>query len=68
MENKKMESLCLYNELTGEEPTLNDCDKCHEKFNMPCYWWCCLRECNRHEYCMGCTHGIYELYIMEGRI
>lgn len=54
-----MVASCIYNELTGEEPTLNDCDKCHGEYNMP-RWWCCLRECGEHEFCSGCAHGIYE--------
>jgi hypothetical protein len=38
---------CSYNEITGERPTLNDCDKCKERFPFP-YSGCCLDHC---EYC-----------------
>lgn len=38
---------CSYNEITGERPTLNDCEKCIERFPFP-YSGCCLDHC---EYC-----------------
>lgn len=55
-----MKQKCTYNELTGEEPALNDCSKCEVKYNFP-YRSCCLLECGEHEFCKACQHGIYEI-------
>lgn len=52
-----MKANCEYNRRTGEEPTLNDCDKCAEKFEHP-HIWCCLAICGRFEACKGCDKGI----------
>ena len=36
---------CSYNDLTGNKPTLNDCDKCHREYDLP-FDTCCLDNCN----------------------
>lgn len=36
----------------------NVCGKCCEEYHMP-YPICCLYECGEHEFCAGCSHGIY---------
>lgn len=33
------------------------CQECHDKFKFP-YEYCCLGECNEHEFCRGCNYGI----------
>ena len=45
---------CAYNRITGESPTLNDCDKCSEMHQFP-YDWCCIEVCGRDELCVDCT-------------
>ena len=36
---------CTYNDLTGNKPTITDCDLCHIKFDLP-FVTCCLNNCN----------------------
>ena len=36
---------CTYNDLTGNKPTITDCDLCHIKFDLP-FITCCLNNCN----------------------
>ena len=33
------------------------CEECHDQFKFP-YEYCCLGECNEHEFCKGCNYGI----------
>ena len=33
------------------------CEECHDRFKFP-YEYCCLGECNEHEFCKGCNYGI----------
>lgn len=40
----KMKTPCIYNELSGDESTINDCQTCSSYFDFP-YTWCCLEEC-----------------------
>lgn len=54
-----MAATCVYNELSDEEPTINDCSKCEEKYNFP-HEFCCLQYCGEHDFCRNCNHGIYE--------
>lgn len=51
---------CLYNELAGSDPTLNDCDRCSDYFDFP-YGWCCLEVCGEQEMCRGCERGLYKV-------
>ena len=50
-----MTTKCKYNELTGNSPTLHDCEKCEEEFGLP-YRWCCLKNCEvfYFEECNNC--------------
>ena len=34
------------------------CLECQIKHEMP-YYFCCLDECGEHEFCKGCTSGVY---------
>ena len=36
---------CAYNDFTGKRPSMNDCEKCREQFDLP-YESCCLELCN----------------------
>lgn len=54
-----MKTPCIYNELSGDEPTINDCQTCSSYFEFP-YTWCCLEECGEHEFCADCECGIYK--------
>lgn len=51
----KYEYKCHYD---LKEPTIDVCNKCKKKFNMP-YDVCCLHECGEHYFCGGCNNGIY---------
>lgn len=55
-----MKDSCKFNELTGLEPSLDDCDKCIEKYSCP-HEHCCLEICGDYFFCKGCIHGIYNL-------
>lgn len=52
-----MQTECAYTEKTKQSPTINDCDKCSKEYEMP-HPYCCLNECNEHEFCRGCNKGI----------
>ena len=56
-----MRTGCRFTERTGTgaEPTVNDCQECAMKYELP-YAMCCLDECGEHYICIGCTKGIHK--------
>lgn len=63
--SQEEESIVTPPETPEEEPASDNrcglydgsCQECHDKFKFP-YEYCCLGECNEHEFCRGCNYGI----------
>ena len=49
--------VCKYKKPLKKDPGY-DCAKCQKDHAMP-NKYCCLVECGEHEFCRGCTNGIY---------